>query len=253
MFKKLFGKKDKLQSSQQTLNGTSPQEAALMNAIKEKKKEDPLIGLKLGSKEITQWLMNALKDEKGVHLESMLAILGSLGGYSCHVAVREELINTGRVGEKEVFTILGSADGKNYYIGEIVNKPLVEDNLSIWGLAAGIVQHLGTPELPDINEIFAHVSSTIGSEDFGIPQIPEAHKPGDLPLNYVKGLWGHIVPIIDKFCEQPIEKPILLGLAIQEIIAMGKNVVTPNIALKIVMECAVPMSKIGPEWIVEHA
>jgi hypothetical protein len=36
----------------------------------------------------------------------------------------------------------------------------------------------------------------------------------------------------------------LLGLALQEVIIMGKGVIALDLALKIIMESAVPMSKI---------
>ncbi len=54
---------------------------------------------------------------------------------------------------------------------------------------------------------------------------------------------------MDQFCDRPMERPILLGLAAQQAIEMGKDVIPPAEAAKLVMECAVPMSKIGPEWL----
>lgn len=223
-----------------------PIEAALLRAIQEKKKEDPLIGLKVGSKEITQRLVNSLNDDQGVHIESLLGILGSLAGYSCQAVFREELIDSGKNSENEVFTIVSGKDGKNYYFSDLPNKPLAEEKVSIWGI---ITQNLGENSLPDIQAIFSHVAGSVGGDDFGIPQIPEKHKPGDLPLNYVKNMWEPLLPVIDKFCEKPIERPLLLGLAAQQVIEMGKDIISPVVAAQVVMECAIPMSKIGPEWL----
>lgn len=225
----------------------SPQENALFNVIKNKKKEDPLVGVKIGSKEINQRLIGALKNENGVHIESLLAILGSLAGYSCHLAAKEESFKI----EKNVnsFMEVEGADNNKYYFGDLPNKYLAEDNYSIWSLVAGKAQDLTEDELPDINEIFTHVTNTVGGKDFGIPRIIENHKPSDMPINYVSTVWNNIQPIIDKFCEHPSERPILLGLAIQEIITMGKDTLPPSLAVSIVMECAVPMSKIGSEWL----
>ena len=249
MFKKLFGKKVKTHISA----NVSPQEQALLNAINEKKKTDPLIGMNIGGKEINDRLLKALNNEKGVHVESLLAILGSLAGYSCHAAFREELIDTGKHSEKDIFTIIGGKNGKKYYFGDLPNKPLAEGQVSIWGSVAGILQHLGEGSLPDIKATFTHVSSTIGGDGFGIPQVPDKHKPSDLPLNYVKTMWQPLLPIMDKFCERPIERPILLGVAIQQAIEMAKDVIPPTIAAQLVMECAIPMSKIGPEWLIQQS
>lgn len=254
MSKKWFGKKDTLKESQET-SSESVQKQALLNAIAEKKKENPLLGMKIGSQEVVQRLIQELQDEKGVHIESLLAVLGSLAGYSCHMASREELVNSEKHLEKEVFTVISGADGKNYYFGDLPNKYLVENQYSIWRLIVGITQHLQEqqePELPDINSIFSHVSSTVGGHEFGIPRISEKHKPRDLPINYVTSMWTVLLPIIDKFCENPMERPILLGLAIQQLIEMGKDIISPLIAAEIVMECAIPMSKIGPEWLKKH-
>lgn len=248
MLKKLFGKKNTLINKSKLSSDQSTQEQKLINAINEKKKVDPFVGLKIGSKEVVQKLLQGLKNKKGVHVESLLGIIGSLAGYSCHVAFREELISSGKHQEKEVFTIVDGADGNKYYFGDLPNKPLAEGQVSVWGLVAGITQHLQA-ELPDINAIFSHVSGTVGGSEFGIPCIHDQHKPGDLPINYVKLIWPALLPLMNKFCDNPIERPILLGLAAQQAIEMGKDIIPPSTAARLVMECAVPMSKIGPEWL----
>jgi hypothetical protein len=46
------------------------------------------------------------------------------------------------------------------------------------------------------------------------------------------------------FCRQPSEWPFLFGLAIQQALDMGKDVLPNEEALQIVMECAIPMSKV---------
>jgi hypothetical protein len=50
--------------------------------------------------------------------------------------------------------------------------------------------------------------------------------------------------VVKQFCQSPSEWSILFGLAIQDIIEMGKEAIAPDIALSIVMESAIPMSKI---------
>ncbi len=248
MFGKLFGKNN---TEEQQAPSSNPQEEALIRAINEKRKEDPLIGAKIGAKEVNQRLIAALKNERGVHVETLLACIGSLGGYACQMAIRDEIIKPGKAKENELFIVMSGADGKNYYFGDMVNKPLAEDSISFWGLVGGAAQHLDKDGLPDLQAIFQHVSSTVGGKDFGVPQIPENHQPSDQPINLVKGLWPAIHPVADKFCESPVERAYLFGFCAQEIIEMGKDVIAPGLAAKLLMECAVPMSKIGPEWITE--
>lgn len=222
---------------------------ALKRALDERKKVDSLAGVKLGSKEVLHKVLNALKNEKGVHIESLLGVLGSLAGYSCHMAVREEFVDAGKREPMAVFTVVGGKDGRSYYYGDAPNKPLAEDAYSIWGLMLGILQHLGDSGAPDLNAIFSSVAGKVGGDQFGIPDVPENHRPGDLPINYVKSLWKVMQPVLDNYCDAPAERPILLGLCIQQAIEMGKDVIAPSLAVKLVMECAIPMSKIGPEWL----
>ena len=215
-----------------------------MRAIEEKRKTDPLIGPKLGCKEVNQRLLNAMKNEKGgVHVESLLCALGALAGYACQANLRAQALEKG-MSETAAFMVVEATDGKKYFFGDPLNQVLAESQYSVWGLAAGAAQHNGCSPLPDIAEMFSHVTSTVGDESFGIPRLPEGHQPGDKPINYLKALWPNLLPVVKQFCQKPSEWPILYGLAVQEIMDMGKGVIAPDLALKIVMESAIPMSKI---------
>jgi len=246
MFKKYFGDQRKQET---TTPGSDPGGDALLRTIEERRQEDPLVGAKIGGKEVAQRLIDALKGERGVHVETLLACIGSLGGYACHMAIRDVLVKSGKVKEAEAFVVVGGADGRKYYFGDLVNRPLVEDPVSFWALVGGAAQHLDGDGLPDVKGIFQHVSSTVGGDEFGIPQVPEQHKPGDTPLNLVRVLWPALLPLVDSFCASPVERPYLFGISAQEVIEMGKDVIAPGVAARLIMECAVPMSKIGPEWL----
>jgi hypothetical protein len=214
------------------------------NVINERRKEDPLIGAKIGAREVRENLMTAMKDSRGVHIESLLCALGSLAGYSCQASLRKELIEMKGLDESQVFVILNDKEGNKYYYGDLINKPLYESQYSVWSLLAGAVQELGKKELIDAEDIFKYVVNTIGTDNFGIPRIPEDHKPMDIPLNFVKYLWPRFLPIAETFCAFPSEWPIMFGLAVQQVILMGKDVIDPLLALSIAMESAIPMAKV---------
>jgi len=103
-------------------------------------------------------------------------------------------------------------------------------------------------DISEPNDVFAHVAATVGGPEFGLPRLPEGHPMHDTPLNYVEAFWPEVFRLASKFCPDPEHWPILLGLAIQEIMLKAKGVIDPCIALRIVTECAIPMSKIdrGP-------
>jgi hypothetical protein len=234
------------QSPPQRVPAATPEDpalAALLRVIEEKRKTDPLIGAKIGAKEVSQRLLNGMKTEKGVHIESLLCALGAVAGYSCQANLRAQAVMKG-IPETAPFTVVKTADGRQYFFGDPLNQALAEAQLSVWGLAAGAARQAGSTTLPDIQSIFKRVSETVGHETFGIPQLPENHRAGDLPINYVKALWPVLLPIAKQFCQKPSEWPVLFGLSIQDAIEKGKSVIAPDLALKIVMESAIPMSKI---------
>jgi len=239
-----FSKKESdLKSDQNKEKVGSDISSIFLNTISEKRKEDPLIGAKVGSKEIFNRLVNVMKDDKGVHIQSILCALGSLAGYSCQASIRSELVVAKGLKENEVFTIVDCNDGKQYFFGDRINKRLLEEQYSVWSLVAGAVVHLGVKELIDIREIFEYVTKTIGGDNFGIPRITDSDRAGDTPYNYVRHLWPALLPVIKSYCLDN-EWPILFGMAIQECIIFGKDVIDPKVALSIVMESAVPMSKV---------
>jgi hypothetical protein len=196
------------------------------------------------SQEVNHYIINALKDRKGVHIESLLTALGALAGFSCQMSIREELIESGKIPENGAFVIVEGVDGERYYFGDLLNAPLAESQYSIWDLSAGAAQQLGCTSIPDVGGIFEHVAQTVGGKSFGIPQVPDTHRANDLPINYVKSLWPKILPVIRPFCRKPSEWPILFGLAIQQDIYKEKDMIDPKLAVSIVMESAIPMSKV---------
>lgn len=239
MFSKLFGSKQQEKKEPKA----DPKAASLINAIRERSKEDPLIGAKLGSKEVFQRLLDGMKTAKGVHIESLLCALGALAGYACQANLRAQALSKG-MSETAPFQTVGTKDGKQYFFGDPLNNALVGSQYSVWGIVGGAAQHVGAKEFPDPKEVFQHTASVLGSEQFGIPRVPDNHKPGDTPINYLKAIWPSLFPTVKLFCPTPVDWPILYSLAIQEAIYAGKDTIDPNVAFRIVMESAIPMSKV---------
>lgn len=244
MFKKLlaaFGGSSTMAPRAQS--ESNPAEQALLRLIAERGKSDPLIGAKLGSKEVTQRLLSAMTGERGVHIESLLTALGALAGYACQAGVRAQATARG-MSETALLVEATTADGKKYYFGDHLNSLLAESQYSVWSLAAGAALQAGCSTLLNVEELFKHASETVGLASFGVPRAPAEHVAHELPVSYVRSLWPAMLPTIQKFCPDPEQWPVLLGLCAQEAIAAGRAVIDPCIALRLVMESAVPMSKI---------
>jgi hypothetical protein len=197
----------------------------------------------LGGREVFLRIMNGMKDQRGVHIESLLTCLGALAGYACQAAVREANVSAGAKSPESGLTVATGADGRKYFFGDPLNRPLAENRHSVWSLTAGAIQQLGKP-LPNVEDIFKHVAGTVGGDQFGIPRLPDGHRAGDTPINFLKAVWPQILPIAQKFCDEPAHLPIVFGLAIQHAILMAKDVIDPTLAGTIAMESAVPMSKV---------
>lgn len=222
---------------------------AVANAAQDLRREDPLAAARMGAKELFHRVYHMMKDDRGVHIESLLAVLGSLGGFACIAALMQMLDETGETLDSVGVLVVEGKDGSRYFFGDAPNHSLLESRLSIWSLTAGMAEHLGASYLPDPSPILRHVAASVGSAEYGIPRWPESHKAGDLPINYVTHLWPALKPLVDQFCARPSEWPILFGLAIQEAMQIGKDALDPVIAATIVIECAAPMAKIDPSRI----
>jgi hypothetical protein len=220
-----------------------PYADAFFNAIREKSKTDPLIGAKIGAKEVFQRLLEVLKNERGVHAESLLTALGALAGYACQAALRAQATAKG-LDETSSLVVVEMQDGSKYFYGDPLNDLLIGTQYSVWGLVGGAAQQLGVTELPDLNEMFSHVTTVLGTDQFGIPRVPSAHRAADHPIDYLRALWKPLHPIVRIFCPEPSHWPILYGLAVQEAMTAGKDAIAPRLAFVIVMESAIAMSKI---------
>lgn len=214
-----------------------------MRQIEIRSKEEPYIGAKIGSEEIWHRLLNAMKDAKGVHLESILCALAAMAGYSCQAALRALAQNSG-LPETNGLSVVETHDGQQFFFGDPLNNMLFGGRMAPCNLAAGMAQQCGCTEFPNMHDVFGYVTSTVGKASFGIPRLPEGHRPGDSPINYLRALWIPLHPVVMMFCPKPSHWPVLYGLALQKGIDHGKAALDPAIALKLIIECAAPMSKV---------
>jgi hypothetical protein len=215
--------------------------AAFFQALAERSKTDPLIGAQMGAKEIMERLTQALRNERGVHIESLVGVLAALAGYACQVSVREAA-RAQRVPETALMTSVQTKDGRTFFVGDAINRALVNSQYSVWGIAAAGAQDAGCTALPDIAEVFTYANSTVGSASFGHYRVA-GNQPGDLPANYL-AMWPDVQAIIARFCPDPAQWPVLLAIALRDAIIWGKAVLKPSLALGLAMDTAVAMSMV---------
>ena len=203
-------------------------------------------GARQASREVLGLAMAALKDERGIHLESLFCALGALAGRACQDSIRARALSEGKPADA-YFTVATTTDGHKYYFGDALNQPLAEDRVSVWSLVAGAAAHDGAKQLPDLNEIFKHNAAVLGSEQFGIPRLPPEHPVQALPLDYARKLWPDTRKVLVEFAGEPRMWPVAIGLAVQELMAQTRGQVPPALVARIVMESAIPVSKVPIE------
>ncbi len=201
------------------------------------------------SDEIVQILFAELKEERGIHGETVLATLGALAGFSVQMALRETLVKTGKMPEDKVFIIVKTKSGENFYLGELTNGGLFgvkSAAYSVFAIVGGGAQEAGAKELPDVKDINRYVVSTIGSDKFGIPRVPAAHMPHALPIDLLSKFWNPVRNLLVLKVQEPLQWPLVLALAAQKVIVMYKDLLDPALAGKLVMETAVAMAEVDP-------
>jgi hypothetical protein len=194
------------------------------------------------SRELLGLVMSSLKDERGIHLESLYCALGAVAGHACQASVSAVAVAAGKPSDG-LFDVATTSDGGRYYFGDALNRPLAEDRVSLWSLVAGAAAHDGAKQLPDLTDIFRHNAAVLGSEHFGVPRLPPEHPVHSRPIDYARRLWPSARPILAQAGE-PRMWPVAVGLAIQELMAKAGGQVPPGMVARIVMESAIPVSKI---------
>lgn len=251
-------KRRKETTSQDSKNlGPSPSILAMRAVIAEQSLKDPLICAKMTAKDLTSNAMKIVKDERGVRLETIAGVLGSLAGYSTAWAMFHDLAEKKiRPEVPEVCIIQTKNSQQKFYFGDYLNRKLVEgedyggQKLSLWRLVAGTAQAQGgKPSRDELSAMFEHVAAAVGSDDFDKIKVPKKHHPGDSPSNFVKHLFPKFLPILKSY-ELPVgQYHLAFAMSIQEVMEMAKGVssISPDMITSIVMQCAIPASKLCPD------
>ena len=241
----VFGRK---QTSSATPPDRDAGHAAVLRRLDEEDRTDPTVRLKLAGDVVFDLLYRILANERGARIEDMLGILGATGGFSCIAGVMLFLEQTGRTPDEVGIAIVRGEDGQLYYFGDMPNASLLESENALLSLTLGAAHGLGAPvTLALIHEVMKHVAATVGGPEFGIPRLPPEHRPGDLPIEYVKHFWPKLREALGEY-EVPLAgRTSAIGFAVQRAIDRGKEVLDPLLAARIVTEYAVPMAKLDPK------
>ena len=191
-------------------------------------------------------LRSEYADTGGAHAPSLFSTLGAVLGLS----VRESIMKGGYVTDellayKNFLVTMTASDGRKYWAGDVINMLLFEakqDRVSAWTfIAAAVARDGSTP--PDFLPIVRHVIATLGTPEFGIPTLPPEHMPREMPMVALKRLWPSVRQILEQGQRPPKGWPIDLGWIAARAID-GTPAFPRALAARIIMEAAIPMSKL---------
>jgi hypothetical protein len=196
---------------------------------------------------IADWLMRELKDERGVHCETILTAVGALAGYAAQQALWEGMVKPGKLAITEAFTVVETNSGATYFFGEALDTLLASmepKHLSIWKIVAGGTLASGGDHLPEMGNLLRHCAATVGTSAFGLPRLPDDHLPSMPPRAALEQFWPGARLLLT--LAEPLHWPLHMASAAQKLMQAMKGSIAPDLAVRIIMEAAVPMSRVDP-------
>ena len=219
-----------------------PRLAKLRARVAQESTNDPLIGAKLGSEEALELVLHALKTERGVHAETLMATTGALAGTSVQACLWEEA----RVSGAQLCAGLHRVrchDGSTYWVGEPLNQRLMEGYGSPWQLLMETAHQEGCETLPCAETLLLEGLQRLGTPSFGHPQVAVQHTPQVLPPTALEQLWHQVQPVCEACCQEAGEWPLLCGLLAARALRLVRSALGPELALRLAMDAAIDASK----------
>jgi hypothetical protein len=208
-------------------------------------------GSQKGAERVAQFLVDAYRDERGVHAETVLSAVGALAGFAAQEAIWEGCVRPGRMQPQQALMRVDTKSGETYFFGDFLNTIVATTQpgqLSVWRFVAGAALKAGTKSLPQLEPIFAHSAETVGTPDFGIPVLPSNVALKEMPRQALRH-WPRVKAILVTADVQPLHWPLELGVAAQLLLKQAKDTIPPDIGALVVMQAAIPMSKVDPRTV----
>lgn len=211
---------------------------AMMNYIDSQRANDNFIGAKLAGKEIFVNITNWLKNEKGVHAETLIAVLGSIGGRECLngiINTVQSLISPDAQNKSQILNavagildilIAETKNGEFYIMGDRIANTFCsfyDTACSEQGKAVKTLQPLAS-----------EVAGKIGYPDYW--KTPFDNLVGKSPKEIADIFNGKFEPTFDVYCRFPYERMLAFAIAAQNAVHQIKSVMPEEKALSILSE-----------------
>lgn len=211
---------------------------AMMNYIDSQREKDNFIGAKVAGKEIYTNLINWLKNDKGVHAETLLAVLGSMGGRECVSGIMstlESLISDDAENKSRILNAIAgildiliaeTKNGEFYIMGDRIANTFCsfyDTACSEQGKAVKTLQPLAS-----------EVAGKIGYPYYW--KTPFDNLVGKSPKEIVDIFNGKFEPTFDVYCRFPYERMLAFAIAAQNAMKQVKSVMPEEKSMSILSE-----------------
>lgn len=203
-----------------------------------RRKEDIHAGSSLAGREIYANLIEMLKTEKGVHIESLLAVIGSVGGFWLMRAVMEGMkavVNSGMVtgenavavvGEALSVYICGTKIGENYLFGDKIAREFC----SFYMTAAKSSE----PPFDSLTPLSERAAQTAGTPEYW--KTPFDDVVGKSPRDISEMFREKFFEIFDVYCRYPQERMLAWSVAAQTAVDKAREIIGLDTAMNIIAE-----------------
>jgi hypothetical protein len=194
-----------------------------------------------------------IKQSGEIHAETLLTEIGALAGFAAQMSIRKAMIAEQGLDPDSILVEVVTKNEEKYYFSDVLNWILFENMdappYSIWAYVSAAVPEDIRMVLPDIADIVSHAARTIGMRRFGVPRVPPSHAPRKLPRAALDEHWRSVQDELTASRRHPSEWPYDLAVAAQWQMLTSREGLPLHIAATIVMEAAIPMSKVDPNTV----
>lgn len=228
--------------------------AAMRDAVEQQKRAVAYEPYILTGKDLADLIIVSVEDEERFGLDTALCIVGAMAGFSaaCVAAANFSTMDSKAIQDGDYVRDAGH-DGMPLYTGAIVDTALISGRLSFWRILEAKAKAILEQDVPAPAAIRDHVDGTIGSTEFGQPRMPDGVVCVERPAVLVAHLWPEFFETLTARDADPQTWCLSWGFAAQELLERSEGQIPCSDAVRAIMECAVPMSRLDPGFAMETA
>ncbi len=220
-----------------------PGHQAVLRHLAEREPAEPGIRERLAGGILYDFSYDLMKDQRGVRIEALIAMLASVAGQQC-IAPILDAATPEQTMEQIGLTVVKGTDGRLYFFGDAPNRLLIESPDALLSLAFGAAQSLGAPVTMEmIRDEMGTVASRVGGADFETLDLPPEQMV-DRPTEWARVFTPKLLPVLDLYEVPPMRRATAIGYALYQAVLASKDNMGPMMAARIALQCAVRTAKV---------